>query len=230
MDSPPDMDHIENLIQSAVFLEVNSTKNPYLTLETFILRLYRKIAEQTRVQPYQNERSVLFEKWHEEILETYLNDRSNLSHDEKICVERVLSKDAPHASELLKFACCWYKYHPAKACKMFAVDGLLGTHPKFYVQDAFSTHYEKHNVAVRELYAYFSNPETIKEIIEKVLSIEADEPSAPNLDPDFETCVRMYSRMVTKEERALIVAERKSKIQQHQAMKRKKGVTLVSPP
>lgn len=212
------MNPMEALIHGAVQYEVGLNTNPFITLETIVLRLMKKICEHTHVLPYENEKTILFKHWHNDILETYYTLRSSMSHDEKSCVERVLSKDSPHTSELLKFACCWYKYNAPLACKLFAVDGLLGSHPKFYVQEAFSNQFRQHNEAVRALYAYFTNPDTVKEIVEKALGLAESE--SVQLDPDFEKCVALYVEMVGEEEMRLVATERKAKMQQ--APKRKK--------
>lgn len=216
------MDPIEHLIIEAICHEVKLNKNQFLTQETIIQRLFKKITEKTRVSPSHVEKTALFYKWHDEILNAYLDVRSNLSHDEKMCVERVLSKDSPNTTELTKFACCWYKYNPTTACKWFAVDGILGTHPKHYVQDAFSPHFNKHNSAVRALYTYIAEPGKIKNIIEKAFLLNEDEPCHPDLDTEFEMYISMYAEMVGEEEMKLVAAERKSKLQQQQPCKRKK--------
>lgn len=216
------MDPIDLLITEAICHEVKLNKNQFLTQETIIQRLFKKITEKTRVSPSHIEKTALFRKWHDEILDAYHDLKSNLSHDEKMCVERALSKDSPNITELTKFACCWYKYKPATACKWFAVDGILGTHPKYYVQDAFSPHFAKHNNAVRSLYAYNSDPEKIKAIIEKAFLLNEDESCHPDLDTEFEMYISMYAEMVGEEEMKLVAAERKAKLQQQQPCKRKK--------
>lgn len=217
------MDPIDDLIDGGVYHVLKEDKkNPHITKETIVNRLIRKILHRTRVRYYENEKTMLFHTCHEHLLKTFDTVQSNMSHDEKACVERVLSKDSPHTSELLKFACCWYKYEPSDACKLFAVDGLLGNHPKFYIQEAFSLRFQKHNHAVRELYAFFPNPETIKEIVEKAFCLMEDEPCAPDLNPEFESCVGLYSEMVGEDEMKLVAAERRARMQQLQAPKRKK--------
>lgn len=218
------MDRVDQLIAEAICHEVLSNKNQFVTQETIIQRLYRKIIDKTRVVPCYFEKTLLFSVWHDEILDAYLEKRSALSHDEKICVERVLSKDNPNTTELTKFACCWYKYNPATACKWFAVDGLLGTHPKHYVQDAFSPQFAKHNAAVRALYAYHSEPEKIRDIVEKAFVLNEGEPCPPDLDTEFEMYISMYAEMVGEENMKSVAVERKAKMQQQQQQpcKRKK--------
>ena len=222
MDSNP----LEELINGAIHYEVDLNKNPYITLETIILRLYKKIAHQTRVQPFQNEKTILFEKWHDEILEIYESVRNNLTHDEKACVERILSKDTPQIPDLVKFAVCWYKVDAAMACKLFAVDGFLGVHPKNYVQEAFSAQFQKHNDAIRALYMYLRNPEKIKEIVEKAFlrneETEEDHEEDSVEDPELERYVGMYSEIVSEEEMRLVAKDRKTRTQPSQPNKRKK--------
>lgn len=216
------MDPIDRLIGEAIYHEVQLNKNQFITQETIVQRLFRKITEKTRVVPCHLEKTLLFGKWHDEILDAYLDLRATLSHDEKISVERVLSKDTPNATELTKFACCWYKYRPATACKWFAVDGLLGTHPKHYVQDAFSPQFARHNDAVRALYAYLSDPEKIRGIVEKAFLLNEGEPCPPDLDTESEMYISMYAETAGEEEMKSVVAERKAKMQQPQPCKRKK--------
>lgn len=218
-----ELDPITMLIDGAIQHEVLQNKNQYLTLETIILRVYRKIFEHTRVVHYQFEKTVLFSQWHDEILNAYESLKSNMSHEERASVERVLSKDCPHPTELTKFACCWYKHDPTTACKWLAVDGIIGTHPKVYVHDAFSTNFEKHNTAVRALYGYYSNPEQIKQIVGTALDIQQENPYES--DPDMDRCVGLYADMVGKDEMARIRSDRLSKLQaQQQPNKRKRKI------
>lgn len=216
-----EMDPITMLIDGAIQHEVLQNRNQYLTLETIVLRVYRKIFQHTRVAHYQFEKTVLFSQWHDEILNAYESLKSNMSHEERASVERVLSKDCPHPTELTKFACCWYKHDPATACRWLAVDGIIGTHPKVYVHDAFSTNFEKHNAAVRALYGYYSNPEQIKQIVGTALDIQQENPYES--DPDMDRCVGLYADMVGKDEMARIRSDRLSKLQaQQQPNKRKR--------
>ena len=217
------MDPIEMLIEGAIQHEVLQNKNPYLTMETIIMRLYKKIFEYTRVSYNYSDKTLLFSQWHEEILNSYECIKSNLSYEERACVERILSKDCPHSSELIKFACCWYKHDPITACKWFAVDGIIGTHPKAYVQDAFSTSFEKHNSAVRVLYNYYTNPDNIKYIVSKALSIQKEKNCPLEFDPEFDKCVELYIEMVGKDEMERVALDRQAKLQsQQQPSKRKK--------
>lgn len=223
---------IVNLIKAAIHDEVdlNINRNQYITQETLTQRLYRKIFIVTGIKPVENEKTCLFEKWHYEILTAYHALRSNLSHDEKANVERVLAKDCPHPFELQKFATTWYKYNATEACKWFAVDGILGIHPKLYVHEAFSPHFAKHNDAVRYLYTYYSNPENIKEVVETAFLPIENKPLPEDMDPDFERCVSLYAEMVGEEEMKLVSAERKVKLnQQQQPNKRKKVLIPTSP-
>lgn len=216
-----DPDPITMLIDGAIQHEVLQNRNQYLTLETIILRVYRKISEYTRVTYYHFDKTILFSQWHDEILNAYESIKSNLSHEERASVERVLSKDCPHPTELTKFACCWYKHDPATVCKWFAVDGIIGTHPKVYVHDAFSTNFEKHNAAVRVLYSYYSNPEQIKQIVGTALDIQQENPFES--DSDMDRCVGLYAEMVGNEEMDRVRSDRLSKLQaQQQPNKRKK--------
>ena len=215
------MDPIQMLIDGAVQHEVLQNKNPYLTMETLILRLYNSIHQHTRVEYNTCDKTILFSRWHEEILNDYESIKSKMPIEDRASVERVLSKDCPHPAELAKFACCWYKHNPKQVCYWFAVDGILGSHPKTYAQDAFSLKFDKHNAAVRALYNYYSNPENIKEIVLKALSIEKDGPLES--DPDFDMCVGMYAEMVGNDEMAKIAADRRLKLQmQQQPNKRKR--------
>lgn len=223
MNNPP----LEELIRCAIHEEVDSTKNPYVTLETIILRLYKKIFDYTHVYPNYNDKTLLFQNWHDEILTTYESIRSSLSHDERASIERVLSKDCPHPTELIKFACCFHKYNPTLACKWFAVDGILGTHPKMYVHEAFCASFAKHASAVRALYAYHSNPEKIKEIIEKAFLLNEGDPCPPNLDLDFERSVALYAEMVGEEEMRRMSNDRKSRVQQQQQPGKRKKTPLA---
>lgn len=226
------VEKIVNLIKEAIHDEVdlNMNRNQYITQETLTQRLYRKIFMVTGIKPLENEKTCLFEKWHCEILTAYNTVRSNLSHDEKANVERVLAKDCPHPFELQKFATTWYKCNSTEACKWFAVDGILGTHPKLYVQEAFSPQFAKHNDAVRVLYTYYSNPEKIKKVVETAFLMNESESLPPDVDPDLERCVSLYAEMVGEEEMKLISAERKAKInQQQQPNKRKKVLAPISP-
>lgn len=223
---------IVNLIKAAIHDEVdlNINRNQYITQETLTQRLYRKIFIVTGIKPMENEKTCLFEKWHCEILTAYNKLRSSLSHDEKANVERVLSKDCPHPFELQKFATTWYKYNSTEACKWFAVDGILGTHPKLYVQEAFSPHFAKHNDAVRLLYTYYSAPEKIKEVVETAFLANENKSLPEEMDPDFERCVGIYAEEVGEEEMTLIATERRAKLnQQQQPNKRKKVFTPSSP-
>lgn len=214
-------DPISMLIDGAIQYEVLQNKNQYLTLETIILRVYRKIFEYTRVAYYQFDKTILFSQWHDEILNAYELLKSNMSHEERASVERVLSKDCPHPTELSKFACCWYKHEPTIACKWFAVDGIIGTHPKVYVHDAFSTNFEKHNTAVRALYSYYNNPEQIKQIVGTALEIQQENPF--EFDADMDRCVGLYVEMVGKKEMERIKSDRLSKLlAQQQPNKRKR--------
>lgn len=237
-DFPDDKDSSEenvlkivNLIKAAIHDEVdlNINRNQYITQETLTQRLYRKIFLVTGIKPMENEKTCLFEKWHCEILTAYNILRSNLSHDEKANVERVLAKDCPHPFELQKFATTWYKYNPTEACKWFAVDGILGMHPKLYVQEAFSPHFAKHNDAVRLLYTYYSNPEKIKEVVETAFLSNENEALPEDMDPDFARCVGVYVDMVGEEEMKLVSEERKAKLNQQQPNKRKKAFVPTSP-
>lgn len=217
------MDPIEQLINAAIHREIDKNKNPYQSMESIIQRVYKNISEKTHVQPAQFEKTALFGKWHSEILEAYEKIKSKLSHEEKACVERVLSKDSPHTADLIKFASVWMKYDKRAVFKWFAVDGSLGSNPKYYVYDAFSTRYEKHNDAVRALYNHDLNFEDIKEIVHKAQLINEDEPCPSDLEPEFEILVNTYSEMVGPEEMAQILAERTSKFEQlQQPNKRKK--------
>lgn len=223
---------IVNLIKAAIHDEVdlNINRNQYITQETLTQRLYRKIFIVTGIKPMENEKTCLFEKWHCEILTAYNTIRSNLSHDEKANVERVLAKDCPHPFELQKFATTWYKYNPNEACKWFAVDGLIGTHPKLYVQEAFSPHFAKHNDAVRFLYTYYDNPEKIKEVVETAFLSNENKPLPEDMNPDIARCVGLYAEMVGEEEMKLVSEERKAKLnQQQQPNKRKKVFVPTSP-
>ena len=228
------MDPVEMLIDGAIQHEVFLNKNPYLTMETMILRLYKKISERTRITFYSLDKTVLFSKWHDEILMFYESMKSNMSIEEKASVERVLSKDCPHPNELTKFACCWHKYDAFNACKWFAVDGIIGSHPKTYVSDAFSTNFEKHNSAVRHLYKYYKNPNDIKYIVGKALDIQMEESCPLDFDPDFEKCVNFYIEMVGKEEMARVASDRQSKLKAHQQPNKRKKKTFtpqpISPP
>ena len=205
------MNPIEQLISGAIHYEVDLNKNPYLTLETIILRLYKKISQYTQVYPSDNEKTILFAKWHNDILEVYQDYQSKLSQDEKSCFERILSKDSPHAFELTKFAICLHKYNEPFACKLFAVDGFLSSHPKFYVQDAFSTQFSKHNDAVRALYEFQLDPLKIREIVEKAFLINENE--IYPMDEELKKHVSFYTEMVGKEEMMLVAKDRKDKLQ-----------------
>lgn len=217
------MNPIEMLIDGAVQHEVLQNKNPYLTMETIILRLYKKISQYTRVQFYQNEKTLLFVQYHDEILNAYESIKSRLSHEERATVERVLSRDCPHPNELLKFTCTWYKHDPASICRWFAVDGIINLHPKYYVQDAFNNNFEKHNAAVRALYTYYSNPESIKLIVSKALDIEGDE--TYEADPDMDRCLELYVTMVGEEEMKRVAEDRRTKLRaQQQPNKRKRKI------
>lgn len=225
---------IVNLIKAAIHdeIDLNINRNQYLTQETLTQRLYKKIFLVTGIRPAENDKTFLFEKWHDEILTAYHAIRNNLSHDEKTNVERVLAKDCPHPFELQKFASTWYKYNATQACKWFAVDGMLGIHPKLYAQEAFSPHFAKHNDAVRALYTYYSNVENIKKVVETALFRNENEtdPFPLEMDDDFERCVGMYAEMVGEEEMKLVSTERKAKLyQQQQPNKRKKVIAPMSP-
>lgn len=224
------MNSIAQLIHGAIHHEVDQNKNPYLTLETIIQRLYKKIAQVTNISPYTNEKTVLFFNWHNEILASYETIRSSLSYDERACVERVLSKDSPHTSELIKFSTCWLKNDPRATYRLFAVDGVLGNHPRLYVQEAFSPRFVRHNDAVRTLYDHVSDPETVKKIVEKAFLLAENELSCPELEPEIEELVKNYMDAVGENEIKLVSGERKLKLQQQQPAKRKKTYTPVSPP
>lgn len=210
------MDSIDHLIYGAVQDEILQCKNPYLTMETIVLRLYRKIADRTQVSINFIEKTILFSNFHDEILTIYQSLQSGMSHDEKIVIERVLSKDTPHPNELIKFANCMYKYDPASVCRWFAVDGIISTHPKSYVHEAFASSFEQHNQAVRKLYDYIYEPEKIKKVVEKALLLNDDE----LVDSDLQMCVGLYSDMVGKDTLKRMADERRSKLEPKKCKKR----------
>lgn len=216
MDSP-----VLALLYAAIHHEIVDSRNPFITKETAVLRVIQEILDLTRISLVSFGQSLIRE-WHEPILLAYEEKRSQLSHDEKLTVERILSRDTPNALELLKFATCWYKYDPATACKWFAVDGLLGHHPKLYAHDAFLSTHAAHHRGVRALYDYTSDTARIKRIVEKAFLLNNGEPCRSDLDAEFETCVQLYSRLVGSEAMTAIEAERKSKMAQQQSNKRRK--------
>lgn len=88
---PSVIDSIDHLLSEAICYETKLNKNQFITQEIIIQRIHRKITEKTVSLSYVED-TVNFYKWHEKILNAFLDLRSLLSHDEKIAVERVLSK------------------------------------------------------------------------------------------------------------------------------------------
>lgn len=213
---------VTKLYEEALFQELCNNQNPYVTQATLVHRVLRKFLDLAGLSeiPQWNSTADMFREFHTEIGEAYEAKKKNLTLDEQTCVERVLSKDAPHQSELVKFANCWMKHEPVKVCRWFAVDGTLGLHPKFYVSEAFSSSNQKHAAAVRVLYAYIDSPERIKDIVQE--AFDRCEGSANRQDdPDLLRLVDLYADNAGLDEVIRVSAARKQYLIKNSAKRQK---------
>lgn len=155
------------LLRHILLEEIEKNQNPYLTIDTLYRRAFKSLEQEagTNFITLPNPSMELFHTFHNDIITLYQSKFKNFSIDEQTCIERVLCKDAPNSHELVKFSSVWMKHDPKTVYKWFAVDGILGNHPKFYIHEAFHPDFQIHANAIRRLYDVLDSPEDVKQIV-----------------------------------------------------------------
>ena len=173
MESPPCDSN--NLLDNMLFQEIQSTYNPYLTMETLILRLSRRISDHYQI-PFHiiinriRKCNCFLDPTLQNSLYIMSRDKT-FTIDEQHCIERLLGHDFVRQTDLLKLAGFSSKFaDQALVWKFFAVDGYLGSNPKQYIPDSFSTDdfKRKHAEGVRYMYEELNLPNEIKEALEVI--------------------------------------------------------------
>lgn len=152
--------------------------NPYLTRETILMRIFKKLA-QTAGVPWENIVDVsrtcfLNHTLHLQIASIW--DERKRTADEQHCFERLMGNDHVRITDLVKFANILAKGPlNKKICKLFAVDGFLGSDLKRYVVSFKEDEVNNEHVrAVRELYNHVDTPDEIKSIVQAAFDKQTD--------------------------------------------------------
>lgn len=157
-----------------------SDSNPYLTYETLIIRILKRLTEQhfrlswTGVlDTIKNNHCVLDTQLHTMLQDMWKMRTKLASVEDQHCMERVMGRDHVKPSDMLKVACVLSKVLPEKTklYTFFACDGFLGSDLKNYVDvfkngDVMSIHF----TAVRELYmqANIHDPTDMRRLLKQI--------------------------------------------------------------
>ena len=167
------------LMNNLLLQEIQSSDNPYLTTETLLIRILKRMSDLCQiswpivVNTIRKGNCLLNPNLQKQLFNMWNICTKHVTFEEQYCMERILGHDFVRQTDLLKLAGCLNKIAEKKQVwTFFAVDGFLGDNPKRYVPDSFCIEEmkSKHAQAVRVMYQELDSPSSIKEALEIIFN------------------------------------------------------------